>query len=88
MEDYKSLSIADPGESSPFQKLGSTLAALGLLSFLVAAFGMGKQFPITFFWLITGLLAVGGIFYSLPYFKALPGIKNNGIMQKGITNRG
>ena len=88
MSEYKSLSIADPGKSHPLQKVGSTLAALGVLAFLVAAFGMGKQFPIGFFWLIVGLLAMGGIVYSLPYFRALPGIRNNGIMHNQLTNRG
>lgn len=88
MSDQISLSIADPGQSHPLQKLGSTLVALALLATLIALFGLGGQYPLLFFSLIVGLITTGGIFYSIPYFKALPGIKNNGIMHRDSTNRG
>lgn len=83
-----SLSIAEPAESHPLQKLGVTMVAIAILSAIIAAFGPGKSSPVLFFWLVIGLAALGGIVYSIPYYKAIPGIKNNGIMQSASTNRG
>ena len=83
-----SLSIAEPAESHPLQKLGVTMVAIAILFAIIAAFGPGKSSPILFFWLVIGLVALGGIVYSIPYYKAIPGIKNNGIMQSASTNRG
>jgi polyferredoxin len=34
------------------------------------------------------LIFAGTISYSIPYFKAIPGVKNNGVMQNPATNRG
>ena len=65
MSDQISLSIADPGQSHPLQKLGSTLVALGLLATLIALFGLGDKYPLLFFFLIVGLITTGGIFYYL-----------------------
>ena len=87
MEDI-SLSLAKSSESHPMQKLGASLAACAILCSFIAAFGAGKTQPILFFWLIMGLIVSGGIIYSIPYFKAIPGIKNNGIMRNPATNRG
>ena len=87
MQDH-SLSIAKPVESHPLQKLGATLVAMAILLAIIAAFGPGKSYPMLSFWLVIGLVVMGGIIYSIPYYKAIPGIKNNGIMQNTATNRG
>jgi len=83
-----SLSIASPAAASPFQKAGAALTAFAILSSIIAAFGAGKSHPLLFFSLIIGLFISGGIFYSIPYFKAQAGIKNNGIMQNSLSSRG
>ncbi len=45
--------------------------------------------PLLFFFLTVGLGMLGGLLYILPKFKALPGIKHNGIyhssMKRGLT---
>ena len=87
MQDH-SLSIAKPAESHPLQKLGATMVAMAILLAIIAAFGPGKSYPMLSFWLVIGLVVMGGIIYSIPYYKAIPGIKNNGIMQNTATNRG
>ena len=88
MKTEASLSIADPSGTHPLQKLGVTLVALAILAAFVASFGAGKQYPILFFWLIFASAVLGGLIYSVPAFKSLPGIKNNGIMFGKSTNRG
>ncbi|NEU08357.1 4Fe-4S binding protein [Flavihumibacter sp. R14] len=88
MTDQVSLSIAPPGESHPLQKTGAALLALALLTILIALSGIGAKYPLTISLLIGGLITAGAIFYSLPYFRALPGIRNNGIMRNPSTDRG
>lgn len=88
MQTNPSLSIAEPAELRLFKKAGTTLVALALLAAFIAAFGGGKQQPVLFFGLIFGFSAVGVILYSVPHYKSIPGIKNNGIMQNASTNRG
>jgi ferredoxin-type protein NapH len=83
-----SLSIASPSAASPLQKAGAALTACAILCSIIAAFGAGKSHPLLFFFLITGLFISGGIFYSIPYFKAQAGIKNDGIMQNSLNSRG
>jgi hypothetical protein len=83
-----SLSIASPSAASPLQKAGAALTACAILCSIIAAFGAGKSHPLLFFFLITGLFISGGIFYSIPYFKAQAGIKNDGIMQNSLSSRG
>lgn len=83
-----SLSLAKPSEGHPLQKLGAALAAGAILCSFIAAFGPGKTDPVLFFWLIMGLIISGGLIYSIPYFTAIPGIKNNGVMTNASTNRG
>ncbi|MDP2413095.1 4Fe-4S binding protein [Daejeonella sp.] len=83
-----SLSIASPSAANPLQKMGAALTACAILCSIIAAFGVGKSHPLLFFFLITGLFISGGIFYSIPYFKAQAGIKNDGIMQNSLSSRG
>jgi polyferredoxin len=87
MEDI-SLSIARPSAANPFQKAGATLTACAILCAIIATFGPGKAHPLLFFFMIISLFISGGIFYSIPYFKAKAGIKNNGIMQNALSSRG
>ena len=83
-----SLSIASPSPTQPLQKLGTTLTAFAILCSIIAASGAGKSYPLMFFFLIIGFFISGGIIYSIPYFKANAGIKNDGIMQKSLSSRG
>ena len=87
MQDI-SLSIAQPTVNSPIQKAGATFTAAAILCSFIAAFGAGKTSPMLFFILIFGLFILGGICYSIPYFKMGSGIKNNGIMQSSLSNKG
>lgn len=87
MQDI-SLSIAQPSAGSTLQKTGATFTATAILCSFIAAFGMGETSPILFFILIIGLFFLGGICYSIPYFKAGAGIKNDGIMRSPISNKG
>jgi len=87
MQD-NSLSIAKPSESLLSQKIGTSLIAAAILCAIIAASGQGATHPVLFFWLIIGFVFSGGIIFSIPYYKGIPGIKNNGIMYSPATNRG
>ena len=87
MQDH-SLSIAKPTEGLLSQKIGASLIAAAILCALIAAFGQGETQSVLFFWLIIVFIFAGGIIFSIPYYKAIPGIKNNGIMHSPATNRG
>jgi ferredoxin-type protein NapH len=87
MQD-SSLSIAEPTRATISQKIGSSLIAAAMLCALIALSGQGSGHPMVFFWLILILLFAGTICFSIPYFKAIPGVKNNGIMNSSATNRG
>jgi polyferredoxin len=87
MQD-NSLSIAKPSESLLSQKIGASLVAMAILCSIIAASGQGVTQPTLFFWLIIGLVFSGGIIFSIPYYKGIPGIKNNDIMHNPATNRG
>jgi polyferredoxin len=87
MQD-NSLSIAKPSESPLSQKIGASLVAMAILCSIIAASGQGETQPVLFFWLIVGLVFSGGIIFSIPYYKGIPGIKNNDIMRSPATNRG
>lgn len=83
-----SLSIASPSPTQPLQKLGTTFTACAILCSIIATSGAGKSYPLLFFFLIIGLFISGGITYSIPYFKAKAGIKNDGIMHNSLSSRG
>lgn len=87
MQD-NSLSIAEPVASPISQKIGASMIAAAILCALIAASGQGAVYPLLFFGMILILIFSGGIIYSIPYFKAIPGVKNNGVMQNPATNRG
>ncbi len=86
-----SLSISNPdtGGLNTTQKLGLTGVAIGLLAFLVAAFGPGTQQPLLFLLVGSTFLTVGGLVFSYQTYATKPkGIKNNHIMHQTLTNRG
>lgn len=85
---YNSLSIAEPVVSSVNEKIGASMIAGAVLCAIIAASGQGAIFPQLFFWTIFGLLITGTIILTIPYFKSIPGVKNNGIMHAPSTNRG
>jgi len=87
MQD-NSLSIAKPLKSLLSQKIGASFIAMAILCSIIAASGQGESQPLFFFWLIIGLVFSGGIIFSIPYYKGIPGIKNNDIMHSPATNRG
>ncbi len=50
-----------------------------------SSIGMVAQRPWFFLLLTFGLGILGGLLYILPKFKALPGVKNNGIYHRSLT---
>lgn len=87
MQD-NSLSIAEPQKSTISQKIGASFIAGAILIAFIAASGQGAVNPKFYFWMITILVFAGVIIYSIPYLKAIPGVKNNGIMHEAVSNRG
>lgn len=86
-----SLSISNPetGGLNAIQKLGLTGIAIGILAFLIAAFGPGSQNPLLFLLIGSGFSVVGGLVFSYQTYATKPaGIKNNHIMHQALTNRG
>lgn len=84
-----SISSPDTGGLDTVQKIGLACVSIGLLAFLVAAFGPGSQQPLLF--LLSGSVfsIIGGLVFSYQTYANKPeGIKNNHIMQKSLTNRG
>lgn len=91
MESNESISISNPNplETDAIQKIGLTLFSVGLLLFLIAAFGGGSQNSILFFSLSIGLSVVGSLIYILrKYLTQAPGVKNNHNWHNSLTSRG
>ena len=66
---------------------GAMQTATGLLILTTSLFNKNSQNWLLFVALT--LLVLGGIFYTHAlYNRTLPGIKNNGVWHKGLTNRG
>jgi ferredoxin-type protein NapH len=87
MQD-NSLSIAKPSDGLLSQKIGASLIAAAIICSIIVASGQWKTDPELFFWLIISFVFSGGIIFSIPYYRSMPGIKNNGIMHSPSTNRG
>jgi ferredoxin-type protein NapH len=85
------LSIAQPHPQGAdgIQKVGLAIAAIGLLIMLVAMGGVTYQQE-TFVLTLSLSSIIGGvtIYASRKYLTQPPGIKNNGIWQHSLTNRG
>ncbi|MEM6726375.1 MAG: hypothetical protein AAF598_20195 [Bacteroidota bacterium] len=90
-QEYKSMSLAnpEPGQINATQKTGLAIGALGILVLFVALFGIGVQQPTAFLSLSTVLMTAGALIYGYSsYMTTGPGIKNNGIWHRSLTNRG
>lgn len=91
MENNESISISNPNplETDAIQKTGLTIFSVGLLLFLLAAIGVGKNNPVMFFSLSIGLSVIGSlIYFSRKYVNEPAGVKNNGIWHSSLTSRG
>ncbi|MBA3829343.1 MAG: 4Fe-4S binding protein [Taibaiella sp.] len=85
------LSIAQPHPqgADAIQKIGLSLAALGLLVLLVAMAGVTFEQRTLFLSIALGGILVGTVVYASRKYMTQPaGIKNNGVMHKQLTNRG
>jgi hypothetical protein len=84
-----SLSLTEKNvEQSIYQKIGGICIAIAILALVAALAGAGKSYPATFLSIIIGMFALGAMSYAIPYYRGQPGIRNNGIMFKKMTNRG
>ncbi|MBL4653938.1 MAG: FeS-binding protein, partial [Flavobacteriales bacterium] len=91
MRAKENMSIAEPHPIGidVVQKLSLTLAAVGVL-ILFLAWG-GYTFEDNTLWLTVAIASIstGGILFGArTYFTQTEGIKNNGVWQKALTNRG
>lgn len=75
-------------EQSPYQKLGGVCVAIALLTLIVSLSGLGSAYPFLLMTFVLGMFLLAGIFFALPYYQGVAGIRNNGIMFKNMTNRG
>ncbi|CAN5575884.1 hypothetical protein BH11BAC3_BH11BAC3_22450 [soil metagenome] len=85
------LSIAQPHPegADAIQKTALAVVAVGILILLVAFGGVTYGQNALFMWLSLGGIFVGTVVYSArKYLSQTAGIKNNGVWQKGFTNRG
>lgn len=91
MENNQSIAISNPGhqETDRFQKTGLTIFSIGILFFLAAATGGGKENPLLFFSLSIGLSIAGSVLFILrKYLKHPAGVKNNHNWHNSLTSRG
>src|SRR6476469_9413448 len=84
----KSMALAEHPDGNKYQKIGVIAVSTGLLFSLIALFGAGNTQPVLLFWLSFGSITCGALLYAYPLYKVTPVIKNNGIYQTNITNRG
>ncbi len=84
-----SLSLTDDSNNQTlYQKIGGACIAIALLTIVAAFAGAGKEHASLFTCIILVSFFLGAIFYALPYYKGVGGIRNNGIMFSKMTNRG
>ncbi len=85
-----SLSLANPGARlDNVQKLGLSLASIGVLILLVTIFGINFPNPGLFAGISIALMTLGGVIYTHRTYGGKPeGIKNNGVWQDSLSNRG
>ena len=85
----QSLSLSPPtSDLDAVEKAGLAVVGLGVLAFLVAAFGMGSAYPLPFLIVGVGGLTVGALLYFKKYLKRPAGIDNDGLMFASATARG
>ena len=84
-----SLSLTEESATQTiYQKIGGICIAIAILFLIAALSGVGKEYPLLFCTIIIGMFTLATVCYALPYYKGAPGIRNNGIMFKSITNKG
>lgn len=90
-ETTDSISISDPHPQGVegLEKAGLTIFGLGLLLFLVAAFGAGSVYPDYFFYLSVALSVTGALIFIIKKYSGSPaGVKNNHNWLNALTARG
>lgn len=88
---YKSMSIANPHppELDAVQKFASAIGSTGLLILLLAALNIKQVESPKFLWLSLILISFGVILFShRAYLSKSPGIKNDGVWFRSLTNKG
>ncbi|MBI3258194.1 MAG: 4Fe-4S binding protein [Ignavibacteriae bacterium] len=74
---------------SPLKKGGLALFAIGLLIFLIGAFGSFENYSLFYSIGSLGLATFGALLFIFPSRnEGLPGIKNNGVFFRAASNRG
>ncbi len=67
------------------ERVGMVILGIGLLAWLVAAFGVGIQYPALVFWLGLGGITIGSLIYFQRYLKKPEGINNDGtVFHRGM----
>ena len=90
-QPLESISIAQPHpvNTSLRQKMALALVAVGLLFVLVAWTSQQVWNPLLSLTVSLVTLSVGTLWYAFETYKgSLPGIKNNGVMFRSLSNRG
>ncbi|MEZ4891553.1 MAG: 4Fe-4S binding protein [Saprospiraceae bacterium] len=90
-QPLESISIAQPHpvNTSLRQKMALALVAVGLLFVLVAWTSQQVWNPLWSLTVSLVTLSVGTLWYAFETYKgSLPGIKNNGVMFRSLSNRG
>ncbi len=84
-----SLSLTEESAAQTiFQKVAGICIAIAILFLVAALSGVGKEYPLLFMTVILGMFTLGAVFYALPYYKGIAGVRMNGIMFKSMTNKG
>jgi polyferredoxin len=84
-----SLSLTEESSAQTiFQKAGGICIAISILFLLAALSGVGREYPLLFMLIILGMFTLSAVFYALPYYKGIAGVRMNGIMFKSMTNKG
>ena len=90
MNNNPSISISNPHPTgSVILKIASVIIAIGLILLIVAAFGGGSIYPLTFLLASIGVLSIGLILYVYNTLgKQIPGVKNNHVWFHSISSKG
>lgn len=84
-----SFSQPPPPEMDGIQKTGLAIFALGLLVFLVAAFGPGSIYSFLSFILSFGLIVAGSLIFIIRHYSNKPaGVSNNHVWHRSLTSGG
>ncbi len=84
-----SLSLSEQkADLSVNQKLGGLFVSIGIIALVAATSGLGAKHALLFLLIIISSFSLAAVFYALPYYKGLAGIRNNGVMFNSMTNTG